>query len=121
MKDLAKGFMRWLILVLATLNIVLWVSIIAHCQEHSHPDQDSWEASVRITFITVTSKDKDLIYFYTTRRWEQRLASIAYDKQTVFQKDKKQKELTQGCYLMFYCIEHKMALFLQQIACERRE
>lgn len=120
MKDLVRGFIRWVLIVGITLNIILWATIIAHCQHNlQHPDQDSWEASVRITFITVTSKDKDLIYFYTTRKWEQRLASIGYDDKTMFQsvKDKKQKEVLQGCYLMFYCLEHKMALFLQQIAC----
>ena len=121
MKSLVRGFVRWVILVGITLNVILWGFIISHCQtpEHDklHPDQDSWEASVRITFITVTSKDKDLLYFYTSRKWEQRLASIGYDNKTVFQsvKDKKQKEVLQGCYLMFYCLEHKMALFLQQI------
>lgn len=121
MKALARGFVRWVLLVGTILNIILWAAIIAHCQEHEklHPDQDSWEASVRITFITVTSKDKDLLYFYTSRKWEKRLASIGYDSKTVFQgaKDKKQKEVLQGCYLMFYCLEHKIALFLQQIPC----
>lgn len=127
-KDLAKYMARrlidWLLVFILVVVIIGLIVTAAHCQEHLslHTDEDEWEDTIGVKFITVSSTDKDLIYYYVTRKYEQRLSSIGWDKNTIIRtvKDKKGKTIVEGCYMMIYCRKHLMAYVLNQIKCKEK-
>jgi len=109
MKDLVKGFVKWFIIVLLTLNVILWVSIIARCQ--THPKHDSI-ADVEDTagFISVKflSKDDRLIYWKREMKREVKLSSFGYDKYTKF------VDKLEGDLCILYCKTHSFAYIVTQ-------
>lgn len=142
-KELVDGFFRWCMVVGVTLNLIIWGFIVnAHCQssipypvkvepkpmptpDHLslHNDQDEFEDSIGVKFIAVTSQDDSLIYYYVTRKFEQRLSSVGFDKYTIYQngdaKKPKGKLFTpEGCFMMMYCKTHLMAYVLSRIPCK---
>lgn len=126
MKALVKGFVKWLIVVLLGLNCILWTAIIANCQEKNkevehktlHTDRGEWEETIGLKFITVTSKDERLIYFYQVRKFERRISSLGYDKDTRFDfgAAKKPYEFS-GCFVAFYCKTHLMIYLMSRVPC----
>ena len=117
-KALAKGFIRWLIIVGLTFNVIVWGVIAAKCQE-LHPKHDS-SASVEdeMGFISVTfmSKDDRLIYWKRETRHEIKLSSFGYDKYTKFEFVDKDK--LNGRLCIIYCKTHMFAYLVTQ--CENR-
>lgn len=85
-----------------------------------HTDEDEWENTIGVTFITVTSMDKELIYYYVTRKFEQKLSSIGHDDKTIYQ-DETKKFIPEGCFMMMYCKTHLMAYLLVRIKCTKKE
>ncbi len=114
MRILVRGFVRWLIIVLLTLNVIIWGSIIAHCQEHKklHPDRDEWEESVRFKVIEITSIDSDLIYWTKFSKKTIILSSFGYDKTLITDMDFK---FPAGCYESTFCMKHSFIYMLWKI------
>lgn len=111
MKDLVKGFVKWLIIILATLTAILWsVIITAYCQlaktdiHPKHPSLDDWEDTIAYRVVTITSKDERLLYYKKELKMRVYLGSFGYDQYTRFD-DKK----FEGCYQVLYCRTHNFA------------
>lgn len=119
MKSLVKGFIKWLIIVLATLTLIVWVFIFtAFCQSvydaakpkttqdvhPKHPSLEDFEDSIGYRIVTITSKDDRLIFYTKELKNRVYLGSFAYDKYTRFD-DKK----FEGCYNILYCKTHNFA------------
>lgn len=107
MKELVKGFMKWLIIVLATLCLIVWVIIFkAYCQDvhPKHLTQEDFEDTIAYRIVTITSKDDRLLYYKKELKLRVFLGSFGYDKYTRFD-DKKYE----GCYQVLYCKTHNFA------------
>lgn len=112
MKSLVRGFVRWVILVGITLNVILWGLIIAHCQD-IHPRHDTQESvEDEMGFITVhfLSKDKRLIYWKRETKNEIKLSSFGYDDYTRFELIDKDK--LSGKLCVIYCKTHLFAYLI---------
>lgn len=120
-KYVATRLIHWLLSLIVVVIAIGLIAVAAHCQHLAlHTDEDEWEDAIGVKFITVTSTDKDLIYYYVTRKYERRLSSIGWDDKTIVRtvKDKQGKTVVEGCYMMIYCRKHLMAYVLNQIKCK---
>jgi len=104
MKSLVKGFVRWLLIVLATLTIITWSVAVLKCQTHpKHDNLADFEDDVRFGTFTFLSVDKDKVYWKRDTKWELKLGSFDYDSTTKWDRSKP----TGGCVVLIYCITHK--------------
>lgn len=112
------------LLKLGALVLLLLFTGTAKCQDKEerhislHPDRLEWEESIGMKFITVTSRDDRLIYYYQEDNKEIRSASIGWDKDTRFDfgEAKKPYQMT-GCFALFYCKKHLMAYLIARARC----
>lgn len=130
-KELVKGFVRWLIIILLVLNaLVYWGIISAHCQEvkptpkveeihaYKHKDKVQQEDEIRMMSVTVTEKNGDLVYLYRENKKVVEITFLFWDKNSVIKdKDVIPTYQFKGCYLMLYCLEHRYIYWLQREAC----
>lgn len=109
MKDLARLFARWVIIVLLALNIMLGVVIIARCQEvhEKHATQADVEDTMGFISVQFLSIDDRLIYWRRETKYEVKLSSFAYDKYTKFETTTKDK--LSGKLCIIYCKTHLFA------------
>ncbi len=107
-----SGF-AWIIVIV----LILFVTGIVNCQDHIklHTDREEWENSVGIKFITVTSKDDRLVYFYQVRKYETKISSLGWDKDSRLVDPAKKG--FEGCYVTIYCKTHLMIYLLQRVSC----
>jgi hypothetical protein len=81
----------------------LIITITSKCQtKHEHPNDSFWE-TLRVLPVTVTSIDKDTLYWHYDDSRTVRLGSFVIDPDT---KGNPQPGKT---YLVFYCETHKVA------------
>lgn len=103
MKDLVKGFVKWLIIVFATLNIIVWTAAVMHCQVHeTHDNQADLEDDIRIKSVIFLNVEKDTIYFKRETKWRVDLGSFVFDSKTSWDRGKP----ASGCYVALYCTTH---------------
>lgn len=122
----AKRLIHFLLALTAVVTVIAFCSLIGHCQTAEpkhidlHTDPDEWEDTLGIKLVTITGKDDRLVYYYVTRKFEQRLASMAWDSRTIFDsmKDRKKRSVLEGCYLLIYCKKHTLIYVAQQIPCK---
>lgn len=124
MKELVKGFVRWLIIVLATLTIIVWSVAVLRCQTVEpphmtlHADREEWEDSIGLYFGAINSKDDKLIYISRRLKNQIKLTSLGYDKETRFDDPAvKPYKLSGQCFVFIYCKKHLMAYVVQRIPC----
>lgn len=105
MKDLVRLFVRWVIIVLLTLNIMLGVVLVARCQDIHEKHASEADVEDTMGFITVTflSKDERLIYWRRETKYEVKLSSFGYDKHTKFEGK------LEGKLCIVYCKTHLFA------------
>lgn len=104
MKSLAKGFIRWLLIVLATLTIITWTVAVMRCQTHEkHESQADVEDTMRFITVDFMSKDDRLIYWRRETKYEVKLSSFGYDKYTKFEGK------LEGKLCIIYCKTHLFA------------
>lgn len=125
MKDLVRGFVKWFVIVLLTLNVILWVTVATKCQEYDyyypeekthselHKDRKEWEDSIRYRIAEITSVDGDLIYWKKETRREIKLSSFGYDK--TLQVEKGWINKPTGCHQMWYCITHNFVYMIYSL------
>lgn len=101
MKELVKGFIKWVIIIIVTLNIVVWTAALVRCQ-HSHDDQADLEDNIRIKSISFLSVDGNKVYFKRETRYRVDLGSFEFDSDTVWNRDKPPPK----CMVAIYCITH---------------
>lgn len=107
MKWLVKSFIRWVILVGITLNIVLWGFILVKCQEHpKHDSQVDVEDTMGFISVQFLSKDDRLVYWKRETKYEVRLSSFGYDKYTKFEGK------PEGRICVIYCRTHMFAYLI---------
>lgn len=108
MKQLARLFMRWLIIVLLVLDTILFFAITAKCQSvhQQHVDLVDLEDKVGFMSVIFLSRDDNLIYWKRETKHEVILSSFAYGKNTVI--DGK----LDGKLCILYCREHLFAYFI---------
>lgn len=109
MKDLVKGFVKWLILVLTTLNIILWSFIIARCDTHpKHESRADFEDTMGFISVQFMSKDDNLIFWRRESKHEIKLSSFGYDKYTKFEGK------LEGQLCIIYCKIHNFAYVITE-------
>lgn len=101
MKDLVRGFAKWLIIVFATLNIIVWSVAIARCQ-HAHDNQADLEDDIRIKTVSFLNVEKDTVYFKRETKYRVDLGSFVFDEQTKWERDKP----TPSCMVAVFCTTH---------------
>lgn len=102
-KDLVKGFVRWLIIVFVTLNIIVWSVAVLRCQTHEkHDNQADLEDDIRIKSVVFLNVDKDTVYFKRETKYRVDLGSFVFDSQTKWDRSKP----TPSCMIALYCITH---------------
>lgn len=126
MKDLVKGFVRWLIIVLATLCVITWSVAVLRCQTPNkeplhatqHKDMVQQEDEIRMMTVTVTDKNGNLVYMYRENGKVVEVTYLFWDDNSII-KDPSVKPPYQfkGCYLMLYCLQHKYIYWLQRAKC----
>lgn len=83
-----------------------------------HIDQDEWEDSIGLKFITVTSKTSDTVYYTQERRMTRRVASMAYDGDSIFHSDPAKAPFKDtGCFAVHFCKKHLMIYIMQRAPC----
>jgi hypothetical protein len=100
--------------------IVFILATKAFCQDHMtlHTDRSEWEDSIGLKFVTITSKDESLVYFYQVTKYERKISSLGYDKHTNFQKDDSKKPYTfTGCHVLHFCRKHLVIYIVQRVPC----
>lgn len=109
MKTLVKRFVRWLIIVLLTLDLILLATIMAMCQDihPKHSDQTSVEDEMGFISVYFLSIDNRLIYWKRETKHEIKLSSFGYDKYTKFELLDKDK--LKGRLCIIYCKTHLFA------------
>lgn len=110
MKDLVKGFVRWCLIVLATLTIILWVFIfMTYCQDvhPKHKSNEDFEETVAFRTVIFTSKDDKLLFYKKEYPKTVYLGSFGYDQYTKFYDFKLN---TKMCVL--YCRTHSFAYII---------
>lgn len=116
MKELVKGFIKWLIIVLATLTLIVWVFIFtAFCQsvydaarprETTHPPHktlEDFEESIGFRYVVAMSKDSSLLFYKKDYKNRIHLGSFGYDKFTKFVGN------YEGTLCVLYCKTHQFA------------
>lgn len=105
MKDLVRGFVRWVIIVLLALNLMLGVVLVARCQDGHEKHKSEADVEDTMGFMTVKfmSKDERLIYWKRETRTEIKLSSFGYDKYTKFEGK------LEGRLCIVYCKTHLFA------------
>lgn len=103
MKELVKGFVKWVIIVFVTLDIIVWSVVLCHCQHPKHPSNEDFEDTMGFITVTFMSQDDRLIYWKRETRNEVRLSSFGYDKYT------KVEEKLEGKLCIVYCKTHMFA------------
>lgn len=107
MKDLVKGFIKWLMIVLTTLTLILWGLIfVAYCQDNhpAHKSTEDFEDTVGFRSVKITSKDDRLIFYTKELKNRIYIGSFGYDKYTRFDDFK-----LDGKYCVLYCKTHLFA------------
>lgn len=129
MKDLARGFIWWLIRILLVLNIILGYAIYQVCCQtptptpkvlHSkqHKDTIEQQDEIRFMFITVTDKKDDMILFYRNGKKLIEVSFLFYDEQTIFKTgDAKPPYTYTGCFAALICLKHSYIYWLQRQPC----
>ena len=128
MKDLVKGFMRWLIIVLATLTIIVWSVAIVRCQTPTptpkvlhpqlHKDTIEQQDEIRFMFITVTDKNGDTIYFYRNGKNTVEVSMLFWDEYSIYKDaDAKAPYQFKGCFAALICLKHAYIYWLQRQPC----
>ncbi len=102
MKDLVKGFIRWLLIVGATLNIIVWTAIVVHCQHDKHDTVSDMEDDIRMKSVIFLNIDKNTIYFKRETKYRVDLGSFEFDSKTNWDRTKP----ASGCYVAIFCITH---------------
>lgn len=116
MKDLVRGFMKWLIIVLTTLTLITWVFIfMVYCQDAhpQHKSNDDFEETVAFRTVVFTSKDDRLLFYKKEYAKTVYLGSFGYDQYTKFYDFKLD---TKMCVL--YCRTHSFAYIVD--SCEKK-
>lgn len=110
MKDLVRLFVRWVIIVLLTLNIMLGVVLVARCQDvhEKHKSKDDVEDTMGFMTVQFISKDERLIYWKRETKTEIKLSSFGYDKYTKFEGK------LDGTLCIVYCKTHLFAYLVIQ-------
>ncbi len=104
--------LAWLISIL----FVVLLTGVVKCQHIKlHPDRMEWEDNLGIKFITVTSRDENLVYYYQVTKHERKISSLAWDFNSILV-DPAKKGFN-GCYLVIYCKAHLMAYVMERIQC----
>lgn len=119
MKDLVKGFIKWCLIVLLTLNIILWAFIAIHCQAVAqqldthprHASQEDVEDTMGFISVQFLSKDDRLIYWKRETKYEIRLSSFGYDQYTRFET---KPEKLHGKICVIFCRTHLFAYLVTQ-------
>lgn len=114
-KDLVRGFVKWFIIVMLTLNAILWASVAVRCQEHNngHKDRKEWEDDIRYRIALITSINGDTIFWKKETKYEVRLASFWYD--STLQVDREWTKKPLGCHQMWYCIKHSFVYMIHRV------
>lgn len=122
MKFLVRGFVRWLLRIGLALNLILWLAVLTiYCQEKpqlhlsEHKERMEQEDESGWMFITVTEKVGDLVYFYREGRFQTKITSMGWDKNSVLQD--KTKAPFKGCYLALFCRKHLYLYVIQRQPC----
>lgn len=105
MKDLVRLFVRWVIIVFLTLDLILGAVIIARCQDvhEKHSTQADFEDTMGFISVHFLSKDDRLIYWRRETKYEVKLSSFGYDKYTKFEGK------LEGRLCIIYCKTHLFA------------
>lgn len=111
MKDLVKGFVKWLIIVLATLTIITWGTIIAHCQNkivappyyshEEHKDLEDMEEDIRLKSIFIVATDPRMVFWKKESKDKVDVGQFTTDDRS-----RVDKVITKGCYIALYCTTH---------------
>jgi hypothetical protein len=125
MKELVKGFIRWLIIVLLVLNaLVYWGIISAHCQEknevHSqkHTETIEQQDEIRFMFITVTDKNGDIVFYYRESKKQIEISMLFWDEQSVLRDPNASRPYKfKGCYAALICLKHLYIYWLERQPC----
>jgi hypothetical protein len=114
-KDLVKGFIKWLLIVLLGLNVILWVTVATKCQTHyeDHTDSEEWEDSVRYRIADITEVNGDIIFWKKPSKYEVKIGRFYYDGSLKTEREWSKKPL--GCFQMWYCYKHDFVYILNPI------
>jgi len=115
--------MRLKCTTVAALLMILVCLVVKVCsQEHIklHTDRDEWEDNIGLKFVTVTAKDDGDVYYYQIRKYERRIASMAFDSDTRYEFGSKQYQFT-GCFALHYCKKHLVIYVMQRVPCFDQE
>lgn len=103
MRDLVKRFIKWCLIVLATLTIILWAFIItAYCQHEKHDSLADQEDDIRFKSVVFLNVDQDKVYFKRETKYRIDLGSFVFDTDTKWDRSKP----ASGCYVAVYCHAH---------------
>lgn len=113
-RELARGFARWLILVLLVLNAIVWSAAAARCQTPAeshevHEDREEWEDAVGFATVEVTGFDERLVYYKREFKFRVALGSFGYDAKTQFP-----GKLRRGKFCAVYCKKHAWLYLLTE-------
>lgn len=125
MKELVRGFVKWLIRVGLALNLILWTMILsAYCQEktevHSqkHTETIEQQDEIRFMFVTVTDKNGDTVYFYREGKKQVEVSALFWDEQSVLRDPNASKPYKfKGCYAALICLKHAYIYWLERQPC----
>lgn len=104
MKELVKSFVKWVLIVLVTLNIILWSVAVLKCQT-IHEEHDSvadLEDDIRIRSVIFLNIDKDTIYYKRETKYQVDLKSFVFDTKTNWDRSKP----TPKCMVAIMCVTH---------------
>lgn len=103
MKDLVKGFIRWVLIIFITLNVILWGFIVtAYCQHEKHDNVQDMEDDIRIKRVDFLNAEKNTIYFKRATKYRIDLGSFVFDDDTKWDRSKP----TPTCMVALYCVTH---------------
>ena len=121
MKELVRGFAKWLVRVGLALNLILWgFVLLAYCQVHSqkHTETIEQQDEIRFMFITVTDKNGDTVYFYREGKKQVEVSMLFWDEQSVLRdKDVTKDYKFKGCYAALICLKHAYIYWLERQPC----
>lgn len=107
-KFFVKGFIKWLLIVLVTLNIIVWSVAVLHCQTHPKHDNDDIEETIGFKSVIFMSKDDNNIYWKKETKTQVTLGSFGYDKYTKFYGP------VEGRLCVAYCKTHLFAYVVER-------